>query len=160
MNKNTLFLGALALLAVGCQSPISAPDDERALNQSLVRLSHTLSVEQGVIAQKTLFPYHFVDGTASLTAIGERDLDILATHFQDRSGQMSVRRGTAANTLYQGRVATVQQWLRDAGVDATISDDLPGGEGAPSDQVILALEPPEEGSHSSTISDLMGSTEQ
>ena len=37
----------------------------------------------GVVRQKTVFPYHFLNDSPALNELGERDLALLANHYRD-----------------------------------------------------------------------------
>lgn len=57
-------------------------EERRSSNSTMIRWLYDESVKNGLIRQKTLYPYHFVPDTPLLTELGERDLSILATHYR------------------------------------------------------------------------------
>jgi hypothetical protein len=100
------------------------------------------SLNNAIIAQHTLYPYHFANGSAQLNDLGQRDLNVLANHFRDTPGDLNVRRGDATETLYEARVKSVLDRLTVAGVaggSVAVRDGLPGGEGIASERVIVIL---------------------
>jgi hypothetical protein len=101
------------------------------------------SVDNGILAQHTLFPHHFVVNAARLNELGRRDLGVLARHFLTAPGEVNVRRGTVTAQLYEARVASVRQHMIEMGVDPeriTISEGLPAGSGMRSDFVLSVIE--------------------
>ncbi len=144
MKRSILVLPCGALLLAGCGG--KRVHDDAPFGSSgaaMVQMLNNESVDNGILAQHTLFPHHFVVNAAKLNELGRRDLGVLARHFVTAPGQVNVRRGTASATLYEARVATVRQRMVEAGVDPeriTITSDLPGGSGMPSDFVLYVLE--------------------
>jgi hypothetical protein len=109
----------------------------------MVQMLNNESVDNGILAQHTLYPHHFVVNAARLNELGRRDLGVLARHFVTAPGQVNVRRGAASASLYEARVATVRQRMVEVGVDPeriTITSDLPGGSGMSSDFVLNVIE--------------------
>lgn len=146
MQTSVKLLLALPLaVMVGCSTwgpgNRSEQDSVRA-NTLMVNSFFSEAAENGIIAQHTLFPYHFVADTARLNALGQGDLEILAQHFKDTPGPLNVRRAGASEDVYKARVAAVVAFLRDKGVNpdkVTVSDSIPGGKGMASEQVISIL---------------------
>jgi hypothetical protein len=100
------------------------------------------SLNNAIVSQHTLYPYHFVTGSALLNELGQRDLSVLTDHFLRAGGDLNVHRGSAAQPLYDERVKTVLERLAAAGVQSgavAIKDGLPGGEGLASETVIKIL---------------------
>ena len=100
------------------------------------------SLNNAIVTQHTLYPYHFVAGTAQLNDLGQRDLSVLTDHFLKAGGDLNVHRGGATQTLYDARVKTVLESLAAAGVASgavAVKDGLPGGEGMTSERVIVIL---------------------
>ena len=121
----------------------------------LVRTYYDTGVRRALIAQHTLYPYHFVDNAAQLNDLGLRDLTVLAEHYQENPGPLNVRRGKTPDALYDARVAAVRAALADAGVHAKIDvgDALPGGQDMPSEKVIRILQDEEEDKSSGTVAE-------
>ena len=134
----------VCVLICGCEeAPQPEPIDKSAVNTELINTYNDISMENAIIAQHTLYPYHFIRNGEQLNELGERDLSILAAHFKDYPGQLNVRRDGIAEDLYQARVSHILEQLRQAGVDtkrASVSDEMPGGSGMASGQVINILE--------------------
>ena len=104
------------------------------------------SLNNAIITQHTLYPYHFVGGSAQLNDLGERDLHVLADHFKKAlagmPGELNVRRGNASEALYEARVKLVLESLTAYGCEGgtvSVKDGLPGGDGMASDRVIVIL---------------------
>jgi len=148
---------SLALLA-GCQSEreIYTTDEQRELRVSMINMLSNIQTDNSVIAQHTIYPWHFESDSAQLNPLGERDLEVLATHFFKYGGQLSVRQAGASEELYGERVNAVRNYLTASGVEAfriAINDGLPGGPGLESDTAIniLEAESGEEGQRSSSM---------
>jgi hypothetical protein len=78
-----------------------------------------------------------------LNDLGQRELAVLARHFAEYPGTLSVRRGPVTGDLYRIRLTSVMNGLKDAGVDMArmqLSDSMPGGTGMPCEQVVVILE--------------------
>ncbi len=136
--------------AAGCDNGkerVARPQyDPQTVDPWLVEVSSDLAVQNAVIRQHTLYPYHFVEYGAVLNELGERNLAILIEHYRRHPGPVNVRRGDASDSLYADRVATVRQALQDAGVDVeqvAVADRLPGGDGLPGEQVIRVSRAPQ-----------------
>jgi hypothetical protein len=147
-------LTILMLSASACSDPSktsSAPppsSDERDLNTAEVEWYNKSAIDNAIIAQHTLYPYHFVPDGESVNELGEHDLNVLIDHFKNHPGKLNVRRGSASAELYQARVNFVIERMFNAGVRlGPVEDGLPGGEGMSSERVLVALkrtaEPPE-----------------
>jgi hypothetical protein len=139
-----ILLCGLALVA-GCDRAYRTrqiDDEVPAANAWMVRTLNDESVENAVIAQRTIYPYHFARDSAELTPVGERDMRILGAHFAHSPGSLSVRRGAEGSDLYQARLRSVGDALTRAGVDPNairIADDMPGGEGVNSERAVAIL---------------------
>ena len=150
----------LMLAAIGCAP--QAQEDEyelrTSLNAAMVSMYAVQAVDQAIIRQHTLFPYHFRAGTAELNGLGHRDIGVLTRYYGDGGGHLNVRRGDASDQLYAARVDAVLEAIARHGIDReqiTTSDDLPGGDGLASSHVSVILEgnlgsPSEDGSADSS----------
>ena len=134
-----------SILLVGCQEPqMNTPTvDESQVNRKIVDTYSDLMIQNAIITQHALYPYHFVNNGATLNALGERDLSVLIQHFQENPGQIIVQQGNTEPLLYQARAQTVYEKLLQGG----ISDDkikivtgMPGGDGMQSNSIIEILE--------------------
>jgi hypothetical protein len=135
-------LGCVAALSA-CQSTYPNGDEQREMNTASLNLLNKATVDQAIITQHTLYPYHFLDGSASLNELGERDLSVLAAHYAEHPGAINVYRGNASEALHRDRLQTVRQELAHAGVDLnrmTVGDGLPGGDGADASDAQKAIE--------------------
>ena len=124
------------------------PDDYEEIHRAMIDGYRTQHVDDAIIRQRTLYPYHFEQDSAELNQLGMRTVHVLSMHYRDKSGTISVRAGGASDELYKARLAEVRQRMTDAGVDLariTIEDRLPGGDGISSDQVVIINERIKEG---------------
>ena len=130
-------------LGVGCQENLNESQGDRNLDVELVNTLNNLGVENAVVAQHTLYPYHFAANGEELNELGQRDLSVLARHFTKHEGTLNVRRGETAPELYEARLTYVIEQLKEAGVDTgrmVIADGMPGGDGMPSERVVTIME--------------------
>ncbi len=152
-----MLLAATSLLTVlGCESVKKRTRvDKASVNAKLVRSVQDTAIVNAIIRQHTVFPYHFVQNSSELNGLGQRDLQVLAEHYGKYPGQLNVRSGGASKDLYRARIETVLAFLHDAGVKTPIDvgDDLPGGDGMPSEQVVLILKEEKETSASDSSDD-------
>jgi hypothetical protein len=143
MKRFTLSLAAVAVIACGCQRHPPGPQQHADVNVALVRALNQSAVDEAIIVQHTIYPYHFVRHSAQLNRLGERDLGILLNHylsFPSPEQPLNIRRGPEPEPLYAARVETILTAVTAAGVDADridVRDGLPGGAGMASDRVIL-----------------------
>ncbi len=138
------------VLLVGCEEQQAKKQTEKNLDVELVNTVNNIQVENAIIVQHTLYPYHFVTDGSSLNELGEKDLAVLAKHFKEYPGVLNVRKGDSSDELYKARIAQVQERLKEAGVPVdrmSICDGMPGGPGMPSERVVA---PPQQRSRSST----------
>ncbi len=83
-----------ALLPAGCNEEQKAADTNRKkLDTELVNTVNNIQVENAIVTQHTLYPYHFVTDGAGLNDLGQRDLMVLARHYKEQPGALNVRRG-------------------------------------------------------------------
>ncbi len=143
---STIPVLAACIAMAGCDKTQPHPDNHAAVNQSMVRMLNRSAIDEAIISQHTLYPYHFVRHDATLNELGQRDLDVLLSHFltyPHASRPLNVRQGRTSDELYERRVGRVLQIIKDAGLDAETvepADDHPGGEGAASGRVIRIME--------------------
>ncbi len=94
----------------------------------------------GVVRQRTLFEHQFVPGSASLTALGARDVRWLAEAMRTDGGTIAVRRGQAGDALYRSRLEAVRRALSAGGIVGdriALSDGLAGGAGVDSGEALM-----------------------
>ncbi|MDH4201692.1 MAG: hypothetical protein OEV87_02225 [Phycisphaerae bacterium] len=146
MRFKEMFVMSLVCVVVfcGCQEQQAGPTvDESQVNRKIVDTYSDLMIQNAVIAQHTLYPYHFVNNSAQLNGLGERDLAALVQHFQENPGQITVHQGKTEPLLYQSRAQTVYEKLLAGGISDSkikIVSGMPGGEGMKSNAVIEVLE--------------------
>jgi len=129
-------------LMSGCEEEARTAADRR-FDSEVVRTVNNIGVENAIITQHTLYPYHFdVDGER-LNELGQRDFAVLARHFTEHPGLLNIRQDERISPeLYKARVALVTRRLREAGIDParmSLSDAMPGGTGVRSEQVVMIL---------------------
>jgi hypothetical protein len=136
-------------LASGCEEDARVTANRR-LDTELVRTLNNIGIENAILAQHTLYPYHFVVDGEQLNELGQRDFAVLARHFTEHPGLLNVRQGDGiAPELYKARIAYVTSRLKEAGIDPqrmSISDGMPGGSGMRSEQVVTILQKTREAS--------------
>ena len=135
MKTMLLIIAALPLiLPAACNRP-PVRDKVRALQN--------LQIENGIIRQRTVYPYHFLVETANLNELGTYDLQILARYFERHSGKLNILRGDADNVLYEARVSSALQELAVLGVQTDrlqVVDELPPGDGMLSARAIIVID--------------------
>lgn len=139
-----LMCGVLA----GCSEQQTADRQDANLDAELVKTVNNIGVENAIIAQHTLYPYHFTANAEELNELGQRDLVVLARHFARHPGVLNIHRGDVPDDLYNKRIAHVLSGLQAAGVEMgrmQISEGMPGGSGMLSEQVVTILERRPEG---------------
>lgn len=134
-----------ALVFCGCQEEQAETNtvNESEVNRKIVDTYSDLAIQNAIIAQHTLYPYHFVNNGAQLNGLGERDLSVLIQHFQDNPGQLILQQGGTESLLYQSRTQTVHKKLLQGGIPdgkIRITDGMPGGNGIASNSIIEILE--------------------
>ena len=144
----TAFVVELALLCVllcGCNNTQKEPVkvNEGQMNAGLITAYNDTAMENAIIVQHSLYPYHFVNNSEKLNDLGRRDLSILARHFKEYPGQLNISGEGAGENLYQARLVYVADLLKKDGIDVSkvaISDRLPGGDGMNSVDVLQIKE--------------------
>ena len=134
-----------AVLFCGCQEQEVDKNalDTSEVNRKIVDTYSDLAIQNAIIAQHTLYPYHFVNNSAQLNGLGERDLSVLIQHFQANPGKLILRQGNTDPLLYQARAQMVYEKLLQAGISdekINMTDGMPGGEGMASNKIIEILE--------------------
>lgn len=145
----TLFSWTTAVLLAtlgSCSTASTNPELEGRDSAWAGEAIRNASLNNAIITQHTLYPYHFAGGSAELNDLGERDLHVLADHFMKAQagmpGELNVRRGSASPSLYEARVKFVLECLTVHGVEGgmvAVKDGLPGGDGMASERVIVIL---------------------
>jgi hypothetical protein len=132
-------LSGTLVLALGCHAP--HPTAEHDVGVAENKYLNDTAIGNAIIAQRTLYPYHFIPDAPTVNELGEHDLGVLTEHFKRHPGKLNVRRGATPEDLYQSRVDYVAGRLSQAGVNlGPIEDGSPGGEGMLSERVLTVLE--------------------
>jgi len=142
-RSSVLTIGGLLWAFTACNDTDPGLKREHEINRWMLETLQSESVENAIISQHTLYAYHFVQGSATLNEIGRSDLAVLAGHYRRVPGDLNVRRGDAPDDLYAARIETVRSVLRQWGVEVDrvgIGEGLPGGDGYPSDRVLLGIQ--------------------
>lgn len=148
MKCPTQFVCAgLVMAAFACNSPspstpsTSSGPPEREINMASAKWMNDTAIQNAIIAQHTLYPYHFVTYSACLNELGEHDFCVLIDHYTKHPGPLNLRRGDATAELHEARLQFISDRLAKAGIEVgPIEDGLPGGEGMLSEFVLMILE--------------------
>ncbi len=142
---STCALATIVTSMSGCQRGSREVGTERTavLNAALVDALQRTSIENAIIRQQAMYPYHFVVGSASLNQLGLRDLLVLAGHYQDNPGELYVSAGDASDELYAGRLQSIHELFAQQGIEPgrvqLSADAMPGGSGVGSGRLIEIL---------------------
>ena len=143
MKLNTITSICLPfLLLAGCSENMQKRQDTHLLNSRLIESYNGISVNNAIVSQHTLYPYHFITNSAELNELGNNDLMVLIKHFMKNPGELNIRQGDVSDKIYQARINFVLKKTTDAGIDRekiSISDDMPGGSGMSSEKVLTIL---------------------
>ena len=161
MKLSMMILTVLfCVLTVGCQEDMAEGPNNHLINSQLINSYNDVAIQNAIVSQHTLYPYHFVKNGAELNELGQRDLAVLTGHFINYPGHLNIRRHNTSTELYDARVNMVRERLQQAGIAKeriSISDDMPGGSGITSERVLVILERRSEGISTSTSSFSPGS---
>lgn len=139
-----LVAGAAGLLLASCASR-SARSVPYARGDMWVGAAiQEASLNRAIVAQRTLYPYHFVAGAEQLNSLGLRDLEVLARHVEAHGGEIRLHKGAADLRLYAARQRAVKAALLAEGfeLDGVLIVDRPaGGRGIPGARAAEQLEP-------------------
>ena len=133
------------ILIVGCQEKMEESTSNQLINSQLVKSYNDIAMQNAIVSQHTLFPYHFVTNGAELNELGQRDLAALTSHFIKYPGRLNIRRHNTTADLYEDRVNLIHERLQEAGIDMErihISDNMPGGSGITSERILIILKRP------------------
>jgi uncharacterized membrane protein YgcG len=143
----------ICCVAVGCKKKeVEYPIvDKGAINRGLISSYSDMAMQNAIVSQRTLYPYHFKTALADLNGLGRRDLAVLAEHFGQSPWDLNIRRATESLEIYQARVEQAKQTLTELGLDPariTIADGLPGGRGMQTERMLTIQSAAEEASGS------------
>ncbi len=139
---STIVICLACSLVIGCQDQTQSQANQN-LDVELVKTINNVGVENAIITQHTLYPYHFVTDGEKLNELGRRDFAVLARHLAEHPGILNIRRAETGAELYDARVAHVLNALKEAGVETnrvSVSDGMPGGSGMSSERVVTVLQ--------------------
>ena len=123
------------------QSSTTISDSEQhSADRDFVREPFKDQARQGVIRQRALFEAHFIPDSDRLSALGRRDVAVLAEALRTTGGGIAVRCGGASPELFAARVATVRRTLVAGGIDPSrvvINDDMPRGPGTTTEDALI-----------------------
>lgn len=152
----------LCVLINGCQENMQKDTKNHVINSLLVKSYSDIAMQNAIISQHTLFPYHFITDGAELNELGRRDLAALTSHFMRNPGHLNIRRGNITTDLYEARINMVQERLLKAGIDMqriSISDNMPGGSGITSERIIVILQQESKGVSSGASTSISSGTQ-
>jgi len=135
------------VLTTGCQETLKESSDKPVINRQLVSTYNDIALENAIISQHTLYPYHFIDNSAELNELGKRDLDVLIRHFTKEAGHLNIRKQNISSELYEARMESVQKRIEEANISMdgiSIVDYMPGGSGIASESILVILSQEEE----------------
>jgi hypothetical protein len=147
---------AVMILAVGqfgceCENTVDRDlkpkgainDANGPVNTAMVQTMNNQMVDNAIIREHSLYPYHFVVNSAEFNELGWRDLHVLANHYGRYPGPLNVRQGDTPDDLYKARVKAVVDAMTHNGVHMDrikVTDGMPGGDGITADQVVIITE--------------------
>jgi hypothetical protein len=149
-------LALLLATAVGCKSdsgdkadtgkdnPLPSPDssamaEQSNLNKVFLRSAFEEQTRNGIVAESTVYPYHFRTNGPQLNELGEQQVRAIAAGYRGNELRVNVPRGDTVDELYQLRVETIRKYFADAGYGSeriTVTRGVPGGRGISSDFAI------------------------
>lgn len=113
---------------------------QRSADRDFVREPFKDQARQGVVRQRALFEAHFIPDSDRLSALGRRDVAVLADAMRSTGGGISVRCSSATPALFAARVATVRKSLITAGIDPArviVNEEMPGGPGTTTEDALM-----------------------
>jgi hypothetical protein len=144
MKRNMIIAMSILTVAMTACQPTQAFKEARSpFNTWAVGSIRDSAINQAIVTQGTLFPYHFDTHSGTLNELGLHDLGVLAEYHKEHPGNLNLPRGRTSDDLYEQRVAAVATVLTKSGVQKdriTIVNALPGGAGMPSERVVVILE--------------------
>ncbi|MFP4172499.1 MAG: hypothetical protein ACLFV4_06260 [Candidatus Hydrogenedentota bacterium] len=136
-----------APLLAGCVAWEKEAAEMRADNIARMESYTDEAVINGVLSERTVYPYYFYHDTPHLTELGQRNLSILGAYYKNYPGPLNIRQRGTSGELYEARVAEVREHLAQWGVaieEVEVRDEFPGGDGAPSSRVYEMVEADDE----------------
>lgn len=144
LNTRKIMIAVLCCISsIGCNESAKKEPDKPLMNRELISSYNDIAIQNAIVSQHTIYPYHFVKNAAQLNELGRRDVAVLAGHFMKHAGDLNIRRSDTPVDLYEARVNAVVERLQLAGVDMkrmNIADAMPGGSGMASERIVIILE--------------------
>lgn len=141
LNMNKMIV-LICVLIMGCQETVKENPDKPVINRQVMGTYNDIALENAIISQHTLYPYHFVNNGVELNELGKRDLAVLIRHFTKETGHLNIRKKNISTELYEARVESVQKRFEEANINMdriSISDYMPGGSGIASESILVIL---------------------
>jgi len=138
----SIIMVLFCILMVGCEEAVKESPERHLINSQLINSYNDIALENAIVSEHTLYPYHFVQNGKELNDLGERDLAVLTKHFIKQTGHLNIRRHNVSSDLYESRVESVRKRLQETGIDMeriSISDGMPGGSGMASENILIIL---------------------
>ena len=143
----TVTVGSAMLSLIGCANTPKPPPDRRIINddvqyaadQQFVKEPFDEQARLGILRQRTLFDADFQIDSAVLSALGRKNVTILAQAVLESGGYISVRQGSASAELYAARIAEVRARLVAAGVQVERIELVDRHAGGPGEATAEAL---------------------
>ena len=140
-------VGGAMLSLIGCANTPKPPPDRRIINddvqyaadQQFVKEPFDEQARLGILRQRTLFDADFQIDSAVLSALGRKNVTILAQAVLESGGYISVRQGSASAELYAARIAEVRARLVAAGVQVERIELVDRHAGGPGEATAEAL---------------------
>jgi len=143
--RTTLVCAALAAVLSACETEQKASELRGTAAMRSGEAIRNASIERAIVSQRTLYPFHFVTGSAELNELGRRDLGVLARHLSSAGGEIVLSQGDADDALQGARGKRVVAVLQELGVPkdrAKLGDGLPGGDGISGARLVKILAGP------------------
>ena len=141
LNMNKMIV-LICVLIMGCQETVKENPDKPVINRQVIGTYNDIALENAIISQHTLYPYHFVNNGVELNELGKRDLAVLIRHFTKEAGHLNIRKQNISTELYESRIESVQKRIEEADISMdriSISDYMPGGSGIASESILVIL---------------------
>lgn len=143
MHRSMIVVAMLAAVGAGCVAWEKEAAEMRADNIARMKSYTDEAMINGVLAERTVYPYYFYHDTPHLTELGKRNLGILGAYYSNYPGPLNVRQGGVSEELYEARIAAVREHLGEWDIDIEeipIEDGHAGGDGMPSHRVYEMLQ--------------------
>lgn len=143
MHRLIVGLALTGLLSSGCaeySKRLNAPPHGQPVETSDMQGTFVYMTDNALLADMTVSDIHFLPHRAQLSALGEQRLARLVSLMQAYGGTIRFNSSLTDQELIRSRLATVRDFLAEAGVDTTaevVREDLPGGRGMDAVEVIL-----------------------